>query len=96
LALIRAESTDPAQPLAFLQAVRELLPDEQETALQQWGPVPAPMEKRAGRFRAHLLLQASRRAPLHAALSALIPRIEALPGARRVRWSVDVDPQDMG
>ena len=29
------------------------------------GPVPAPMERRAGRYRAQLLLQANARAPLH-------------------------------
>jgi primosomal protein N' (replication factor Y) len=52
------------------------------------------MERRAGRFRAQLLLQAARRAPLHAALATALPRIDALPEARRARWSLDVDPLD--
>lgn len=92
LALVRAEATDAERPMAFLAAVAELVgPGE----LQLWGPVPAPMEKRAGRFRAHLLLQSTRRPALHAALAALLPRIEALPEARKVRWSLDVDPQQI-
>lgn len=91
LALIRAEATDAARPMAFLEAVAGLVSSD----IQRWGPVPAPMEKRAGRFRAHLLLQAGSRKRLHQALAELLPRIEALPDARRVRWSLDVDPQEL-
>ncbi|MGH8493679.1 MAG: primosomal protein N' [Moraxellaceae bacterium] len=91
LALLRAEATDASRPLAFLQAAASLVP----AGIQGWGPVPAPMEKRAGRFRAHLLLQADGRRPLQEALPALIAKMEALPDSRRVRWSVDVDPQDL-
>jgi primosomal protein N' (replication factor Y) len=32
---------------------------------------------------------------LHAALADWLPRLHALPSARRVRWSVDVDPTDL-
>ncbi|MDQ8038081.1 MAG: primosomal protein N' [Pedobacter sp.] len=91
LALLRAEATDAARPLAFLQAAAGLV----EGDIQRWGPVPAPMEKRAGRFRAHLLLQASGRRPLQEALGPLLAKMEKLPDSRRVRWSVDVDPQDL-
>lgn len=91
LALLRAEATDAAKPLTFLQAAAGLVDGD----IQRWGPVPAPMEKRAGRFRAHLLLQAASRRALQEALGPLITKIEALPDSRRVRWSVDVDPQDL-
>lgn len=91
LALLRAEATDPEKPMAFLQNIATLA----DPGLQLWGPVPAPMEKRAGRFRAHLLLQSARRSALHAAAAQLVPQIEALPEARRVRWSLDIDPQDI-
>ncbi|HEX4869238.1 MAG TPA: primosomal protein N' [Moraxellaceae bacterium] len=92
LALLRAEATDAGLPLAFLQAAAALVAPG-EVAL--WGPVPAPMEKRAGRFRAHLLLQGTRRATLHAVVADLLPRLEALPESRKVRWSLDVDPQQI-
>lgn len=95
LVLIRAEAPKPEAPGEFLDAVVSIIETLGATDVQRWGPVPAPMEKRAGRFRAHLLLQASRRAPLHELLAALIPQIERLPVARRVRWSVDVDPQEL-
>lgn len=91
LALLRAEATDTERPMAFLQAVAAIA----GPGMELWGPVPAPMEKRAGRFRAHLLLQSERRPVLQSALAALVPRIEALPDARRVRWSLDIDPQDL-
>jgi primosomal protein N' (replication factor Y) len=53
------------------------------------------MERRAGRVRAQLLLEAASRAPLHRWLGEWVPRLEALPSARQVRWSLDVDPQEM-
>lgn len=93
LALIRAEATSAEKPMAFLQTVLSLTGKNPD--MQAWGPVPAPMEKRAGRFRAHLLLQSASRAALQKAVAALIPQIEALPDSRRVRWSLDVDPQDL-
>ena len=52
------------------------------------------MERRAGRYRAHLLLQARERGPLHGRLGAWVEQAAALPQARSTRWSVDVDPQD--
>jgi primosomal protein N' (replication factor Y) len=59
------------------------------------GPVPAPMERRAGRYRAQLLVQASKRAELQRFLSAWVPLLYGLEGHAKVRWSIDVDPQEM-
>ena len=59
------------------------------------GPVPSPMERRAGRYRAQLLVDATSRAALQRFLPGWIAELEALPSARKVRWSVDVDPQEM-
>jgi len=59
------------------------------------GPIPAPMPKRAGMYRAQLLLSSPNRRALHAALEAALPEIYALPEARKVRWSLDVDPMDL-
>lgn len=93
LALLRAEGEARDLPLRFLQDARALLPsDDTVTAL---GPVPAPMERLAGRYRAQLLLQSGSRAALQKALSAAVPTFGQLPAARKVRWSVDVDPIDL-
>lgn len=57
--------------------------------------MPAPMPRRAGLHRAQLLLCAPQRRALHAALDAVVPALYALPEARKVRWSLDVDPADL-
>ena len=53
------------------------------------------MARRAGRYRAQLLLQASDRRALHAVLRELRPQLEQSPTARKVRWSIDVDPIEL-
>ncbi|MFN3586181.1 MAG: primosomal protein N' [Moraxellaceae bacterium] len=95
LALLRAEAPKPEAPTAFLDEVRAAARHLGLGDVLAMGPVPAPMERRAGRFRAHLLLQCRDRAPLRALLAALVPALAALPSARRVRWSLDVDPQEL-
>ena len=62
--------------------------------VEVWGPVPATMERRAGRYRAQLVLQSDRRGELQRLLSSLVRQLETTKEARRVRWSVDVDPAD--
>jgi primosomal protein N' (replication factor Y) len=59
------------------------------------GPVAAPMEKRAGRFRAQLLLQANKRSELHRLLHPWVKQLEQSKTGRKVRWSLDVDPIEM-
>ncbi|MBO9829455.1 primosomal protein N' [Xanthomonas sp. A2111] len=93
LALLRAEAKQVEHANAFLAAVRALLPAQD--AVQRFGPMPAPMPRRAGFQRTQLLLSANTRRALHAVLDAAVPAIHALPQARRVRWSLDVDPQDL-
>jgi primosomal protein N' (replication factor Y) len=53
------------------------------------------MERRAGRVRVQLLFQAAARAELHRLLNRVLPELEGLVEARRVRWHVDVDPVDL-
>ncbi len=95
LALLRAEALDPATSEQFLTDAQRVAHDLATAEVQVLGPVPAPMERRAGRYRSQLLLQCRRRAALHALLRALVPRVAELPLARRVRWSLDVDPQEL-
>ena len=103
LAMLRAESRHAEPPMAFLHAARRALAAWQDQAgagpagptVEINGPMPAPMARRAGQYRAQLLLSAPQRAPLHAALRALVPELYALPEARKVRWSLDVDPIDL-
>ena len=94
LALLRAQAAKPEPALAFLEAAGRCLPPP--AGVQVLGPVPAPMARRAGAHRAQLLLVASSAAPLHHYLDRLLPRLPILPeGKSGVRWSLDVDPQDL-
>jgi primosomal protein N' (replication factor Y) len=95
LALVRAETNARAKTLAFLTEAKQQAQASLVNGVAMLGPVPAPMERRSGRYRAHLLVHAQQRASLHHLLNAWIPQLETLKSARRVRWSVDVDPQVM-
>ena len=94
-ALLRAEADKAETAQRFLTFALELARGIAGEAVSLLGPVPAPMERRAGRFRAHLLLECASRAPLHRLLSPWVARLEGSSEGRRVRWSLDVDPQEM-
>ena len=64
-------------------------------AVKLLGPVPAAMARRAGRYHAQLLLESTDRAALHRLLGTWLEKLAELPGARRVRWALDVDPIDL-
>ncbi len=95
IALVRAEAARQPVPTAFLERVRQHCEATGNTGVELWGPVPASMERRAGRFRAQLLLQAERRGELQQLLHGLVRQLEQMKEARQVRWSVDVDPADL-
>ncbi len=97
LALLRAEAKDIEATRAFLAAARIAFEAAmgEAPAVQLHGPLPAPMPRRAGYQRMQLLLSAQGRSALHAALDAVAPALHALPEARKVRWSLDVDPVDL-
>lgn len=92
LALVRADARDMRDAEQLLADLRAGL----NGTVTCFGPLPAPLSRRAGLHRAQLLLHAERRAPLQRALSQLCDMAQVHPLARRLRWSVDVDPLDMG
>ncbi len=95
MALLRAEAVSASPPQAFLEAAKSALAPHCGTQVQILGPTPAPMERRAGRYRAQLMLLASQRAMLQQALATALPNLGTLKPARGVRWSLDVDPADL-
>ncbi len=70
-------------------------PSLMTSSVEVQGPLPAPMPRRAGMHRTQLLLSSPHRRALHALLDAALPAIHELPEARKVRWSLDVDPLDL-
>lgn len=95
LALLRSAAHRRDDALGLLDAARRLLEDDTGEHLRVLGPVDAPMARKAGRYRAQLLLQSSDRRRLHDALKKLRPALEQEPAARRARWSIDVDPIEL-
>jgi primosomal protein N' (replication factor Y) len=94
LALFRAESMFQSPGLEWLQQCKDLIVQYQ-APLQIIGPIPAAMEKRAGKFRYQLLLKSNQRGALHQTLRHLMPLLEKIKGQHRLHWSLDIDPQDM-
>lgn len=97
MALLRAEAVGQQAPEEFLTSARRQLSLQTgiHNTVNVMGPAPAPMERRAGRYRSQLLVTAANRANLHAALEPWVTSLHKLPGARKVRWSLDVDPVEL-
>lgn len=96
--LIRAEAIDEMAPMELLQAARNSTTAIDAGILEGveiFGPFPAPMTRRAGRYRYQMLCQSTSRNNLQKLLHYWLPLIESLPNRKKVRWSVDVDPQEM-
>ena len=99
LALLRLESPREEAATALGREAAAVLRDwltAHAPDVSCLGPVPAPMERRQNRYHMQLMLSGSRRSQLHAACARLTAWLEASPEARRVRWSLDVDPQTLG
>jgi len=92
LALLRAEAKDKDALDRFLASAAASAND---VAIIAHGPLAAPMARRAGAFRGQVLIEAGERAALQGFLPAWLDRVRGLPGARLLRWSIDVDPVDL-
>ena len=94
--IVRSEDHDNQQSALFLQQLRNLLEASplKDDALWIMGPVPALQAKRGGRFRWQLLLQHPSRQLLQRLIKTSQPLINTLPQARKVKWTLDVDPID--
>jgi len=95
VAVMRAEASRRETPLEFLERAREVATSLAPAEVELLGPASAPMERRAGLYRAQLLLHAPTHSPLQRLLARWLPVVEELPETRRVRWSLDVDPLEL-
>lgn len=92
LAMLRAESLQPGEGQTLLQQAADSLPGG---PVQVMGPVPAPLERRQGRFRYQLLFMSPTRPALHQCLRQALAQLADNPNSRKCRWHLDVDPTDM-
>ena len=91
--IVRAEAHSSQMAHDFLEAV--MTAREPDPTVNLLGPIPALMEKKAGRYRHLAILTARDRASLHRELDKRINLAEQSELARKVRWSIDVDPVDL-
>ncbi|WP_151762633.1 primosomal protein N' [Acinetobacter nosocomialis] len=92
--LIRAESKDRDYTLHFLNEAAEQLRQIAGDIVDIWGPIPAPMERKAGRYRAHMVILSADRARLHFYLRQWWAQLVHTPRQHQLRLSIDVDPQE--
>ncbi|MDF0606093.1 primosomal protein N' [Neisseriaceae bacterium TC5R-5] len=95
-ALLRADSVSQDKAMAFLQEVRQCM-QRAASEVQISGPAPALMARLANRERAQLVLETSQRALLHRFLDQYLPLVKEIAKhhSRELRWSLDVDPQEL-
>jgi primosomal protein N' (replication factor Y) len=98
-ALLRAESTYQDKALQFLRRAKmQLGSSSNQNGVKTMDVIPAPMEFRAGKYRAQLLLCSDQRSSLNRVLSKWLEQLSQDVQGRKlasaVRWSLDVDPFD--
>ncbi|WP_171495992.1 primosomal protein N' [Acinetobacter junii] len=92
--LVRVESKDRDYSQQFLMEVAQGLRAIAADIIEIWGPIPAPMERKAGRYRAHMVILSADRAKLHFYLRQWWQQVVHLPRQHQLRLSIDVDPQE--
>lgn len=100
MALFHAQAKDAAQAFTLLnwlgQQVQNPVLQPLTKSLLMFGPMPAFMARRAHYYRAQLQLQHPNRKQLQQLLQQLCHLLDQHPAARKIRWSLDIDPQELG
>ncbi|MGM8897412.1 MULTISPECIES: primosomal protein N' [unclassified Psychrobacter] len=89
-ALIRCEGKTLVSTRQALKDAISILPNAHNLAVL--GPIDAPMSKKNSRYHAQLLLLAKERQQLHHVLSHWWQPVLALPSAKYLKLTLDIDP----
>ena len=93
-ALLRCESKDQEVNQSFLQEHAQALRQASENSIDIWGPIPAPMERKAGRYQAHMVLLSKDRARMHFYIRQWWQDVwHNKPHGMKL--SLDIDPQEL-
>ena len=93
-ALLRCESKDQELNQSFLQEHAQVLRQASENSIDIWGPIPAPMERKAGRYQAHMVLLSKDRARMHFYIRQWWQNVwHNKPNGMKL--SLDIDPQEL-
>lgn len=92
---LRAEAHNDNNAKMFIKDAAMRLNALTNKKLLIFGPIPAFIEKRNGRYRYQLIIQSQNRKILHKYINVWLEKLESSKLAKKIRWSLDVDPQDM-
>ena len=93
-ALLRCESKQQELNQSFLQEHAQALRQASENTIDIWGPIPAPMERKAGRYQAHMVLLSKDRARMHFYIRQWWQNVwHNKPHGMKL--SLDIDPQEL-
>jgi primosomal protein N' (replication factor Y) len=95
LAIWRAQSPEQGKAINMLQQLAKLGNQTQPTEGYLFDPCKSAMEKKAGRYRAQLLISSTSRKELNFWLQRWLIEFEKTKLSRLARWSLDVDPIDL-
>ena len=90
---VRADAPRVADAMEFLNAAKETLAPLLPESVSQFGAAPMLMVRLAERERAQIFLESTSRQDLHRAVSLWVQVLQQNRDSK-IRWSVDVDPQE--
>jgi primosomal protein N' (replication factor Y) (superfamily II helicase) len=92
LALIRAQGASIEAVLKLLHATKDKISAHPVSVM---GPAPAPLPRKANRYRMQLLVKSTTRHALKSSLTEVRHWLTMNKLCNGVRWNVDVDPMDL-
>ncbi len=94
LGVVRCDAADPDSADRLLQQLRQAIA-QNDDGPDLIGPLAPPIARRAGRYRSQLLFKHPRRGTLHRSLQDAVNWLQGNAKSHGLRWSIDVDPQDV-
>ena len=91
---VRADAPRVADAMEFLNAAKETLAPLLPASVSQFGAAPMLMVRLAERERAQIFIESTSRQDLHRAVSLWVQVLQQNRDGK-IRWSVDVDAQEM-
>jgi primosomal protein N' (replication factor Y) len=95
LVVLRSDCKDARYGEQFLHDLRQRSAAHLPPGAGMIGPLPSPMQRRAGRYRSQLLLTAPNRKVAQQAATVLVANADSVKTRQGLNWSIDIDPQDL-
>jgi primosomal protein N' (replication factor Y) len=95
LGLVRCDSQRFEDGARFLNDLKSKLTPQLSEGVKLVGPMPTLMQRRAGRYRHQIIVQASNRSAVHRMLYLALQIGKSVKSARKVTWFVEIDPNEI-